>query len=248
MGTLTSWCAGSALLEYGDTGRHLLGHTTPGDTTVKRSIATFAAVAGLLVFAAPALADDASSATDASAAATTSATTDTSSSEAPATTSSTTTDPASTTTSTPPSTTTSTEVPTTTTTDVPITTTTDVPVTTDIETCTVDCIPETVENDCVTADCIPTSAGGVGPVVGAGTALPFTGIGDVLAPLLLGLVVVIGGVVAWRWAQLREAVAAAASRARQMPSRSATRTGYEQARRTLDIEQRAARVFTARVA
>jgi hypothetical protein len=84
--------------------------------------------------------------------------------------------------------------------------------------------------------------------VGAGSALPFTGIGDVLAPLLLGLVVVIGGVVAWRWAQLREAVAAAASRARDMPARSVTRTGYQAGMRQLHIEQRAARVFTARVA
>jgi hypothetical protein len=64
----------------------------------------------------------------------------------------------------------------------------------------------------------------------------------------MGLVIVIGGVVAWRWAQLREAVAAAASRARDMPARNAVRTGYQGAMRQLDIEQRAARVFTARVA
>jgi hypothetical protein len=210
---------------------------------VKRSIATLAAIAGLLVFAARALADDTSSSSDATA--TAAATVDDSSSSAPATTTDSTTD--SSTTSTP---TTTSSTPTTTS-SVPTTTTTTVPVTTDTITdaCAVDCIPETVENECTAADCIPTSAGGISPgVVGAGTSLPFTGIGDVLAPLLLGLVVVIGGVVAWRWAQLREAVAAAASRARDMPARNVVRTGYEGALRQLDIEHRAARVFTTRVA
>ncbi|MCW2926908.1 MAG: hypothetical protein JWM86_876, partial [Thermoleophilia bacterium] len=118
--------------------------------------------------------------------------------------------------------------------------------------CAADCIPESTPVECTTADCIPSSAGGAVPI-GSGNAvatLPFTGISDMLAPALLALVVVLAGVVAWRWAQLREAVAAAASRARDMPryGASPTRTGYEGARRQLDIEQRARRVFEPRVA
>lgn len=216
---------------------------------MKRSIATSVAIAGLLVFAAPALADNSSSSSDASTStATTSTSTTTDSSTSTPSTTSTTSTPS--TTSSTPSTTTSvpsttTSVPSTTT-SVP-TTTTSLPATTG--TCAVDCIPDTVETECVTADCIPSAGGAVpGTTVGAGSALPFTGISDILAPLLMGLVVVIGGVVAWRWAQLREAVAAAAARARDLPARNVTRTGYAAGMRQLDIEQRAARVFTARVA
>jgi hypothetical protein len=111
----------------------------------------------------------------------------------------------------------------------------------------VDCIPEA--EDCVAgAACLPTGgAGGIPTAVGAG-ALPFTGIEDVILPILMGLTIVLGGVVAWRWAQIREAVAEAASRARELPARNISRTGYAGATRQLHIEQRARQVFIPRVA
>jgi len=150
-----------------------------------------------------------------------------------------------------------TEVPVTTTTpsttDVPETVTTDVPdpVVTDVDTgCVVDCIPEDepVVEDCVTTDCIPVGSGAVAPVaVGSGAVLPFTGIEDVIAPLLLGLVVFLGGFVAWRWAGLREAVAAASTR-RGRTNAYTPPTGYGGAAKQLGFEQRAAEVFSARVA
>lgn len=192
-------------------------------------------MAGLLVFASTAAAGEATP-TDTSttapateAPATQAPVTETPATEAPATTEV----PATTTT-----------VPATTTT-VPATTTT-IPETTDVGPCVTDCIPES-DDTCVGADCIP-SAGGAMPTatLGAG-ALPFTGIEDVLAPLLLALTVVLGGVVAWRWAQLREAVAEAATGARGVPM-AVSRSGYAGAMRQLDIEQRARQVFATRAA
>jgi len=188
---------------------------------VKRSIATIAALAGLLVFASTAAAGEALVDSSAPTTVTTVST------------------PPSTTSSTPPSTTTST--PPTTTTTTPPTTTDGTP-----DPCTKDCIP-VAEEGCMTGDCVPTGSGGVPTAVGAGY-LPFTGIGDVIAPILLALTVLLGGVVAWRWAQLREAVAAAASRARQTPTSTNLRSGYTGATRQLHIEQRARRVFEPRVA
>lgn len=217
---------------------------------MKRSTAALAAIAGLLAFAAPAVAGEAPPA-DTSAAPTTS-TPATTTSTPPATTS---TEPPATTSSEPPATTST--VPATTTTTVPATTTATVPATTTTTTvptttdptgdpCLVDCIP--TESDCVGVDCVPIGgAGGVPTALGAGS-LPFTGIGDMIAPILMALVVLIGGVVAWRWAQLREAVAEAATRARELPARHATRTGYAGATRQLHIEHRARQVFVPRVA
>jgi hypothetical protein len=198
---------------------------------VKRSIAVLAATAGLLVFASTAVAGEALP-TDSSTTPTTST---------PTTSTPTTSTPATTTTTSVPTTTTTTTVPTT-------TTTTAVPTTTDTvtDTCVVDCIPDA--GDCVAgADCLPSAGGGIPTAVGAG-ALPFTGIEDMILPILLGLTVVLGGVVAWRWAQIREAMAEAASRARDLPARNAVRTGYAGATRQLFIEQRARQVFIPRVA
>lgn len=203
---------------------------------MKRSIAALAATACMLTWAAPAIAGEALP-TDPS---TTPPATETPVTETPVT-------------ETPvtevPTTTTTTEVPVT---DVPTTTTTvpttDVPTTTNIDPCITDCIPE-AEVGCIGADCVPVGAGAGIPtgVAGAGV-LPFTGIEDVIAPLLLALTIALGGVVAWRWAQLREAVAQAATRARRQPARDAQRSGYAGAMRQLEIERRAQRVFTARVA
>lgn len=202
---------------------------------MKRSIAALAATAGLLVFASTAIAGEALP--EDTSTTTTPPTTSTPTTEVPATT---TTEVPATTTTTVPTTTTTTTVPTT----DPGTT---IPTTTDEVPCVADCIPQ-AEAACTGADCLPIGSGAMPTTVGAGAALPFTGIGDMIAPILLALVVVIGGVVAWRWAQLREAVAEAATRARQLPARQVTRTGYEGAMRQLHIEHRARRVFTARVA
>lgn len=237
----TPACTRGTAAEPSITGTH---HT--GETIVKRSIAGLAAIAGLLTFAAPAIAGEAL-ATDASTTppATQTPATSTPVTETPTTSTPSTEAPATTTTTVPATTT---AVPTTTTT-VPTTTTTDVPTTTDVAPCVTDCIP-VAEDTCVGVDCIPSAGGGVptAGIVGSG-ALPFTGIEDVLAPLLLALTVVLGGVVAWRWAQVREAVAQAATRARQQPVDAPARhTGYATAARQLGIEQRARRVFTARVA
>ena len=190
---------------------------------MKRSIAVLAAIAGLLVFASTAVAGEALP-------------TDTSTT--PTTSTPTTSTPTTTTTTTVPTTTTTTTVP----------TTTGVPTTTDTvtDTCVVDCIPDA--DDCVAgADCLPHAGGGIPTAVGAG-ALPFTGIEDMILPLLMGLTVVLGGVVAWRWAQIREAMAEAADRARSIPARNVARTGYAGATRQLHIEHRARQVFIPRVA
>lgn len=181
---------------------------------MNRSIAALAATAGLLVFAAPALAGEGLP-TDST--------------------------PTTTTTTTVPTTT---SVPTTTTT-VP-TTTSSVPTTTSTEACAVDCIPGAEETCAV--DCVPIGGAGAVPAsFAAGGALPFTGIEDMILPMLLGLVVLLGGVVAWRWAQLREAVAEAAGRARRLPAQDA-RTAYQAATRQLQIEHRARQMFMPRVA
>lgn len=164
----------------------------------------------------------------------------------------TTTVPPVTTTTTPPTTTTTTVPPTTTTTttDVPSTTTT---TTTDGDGTGTDLIPEDVMVDtvdgCAAANCIPAAAGAGGvPITGAGGRLPFTGIGDVIAPILLSLVVLLAGIVAIRWAQLREAVARTTSRRIIGGSGVTTRTGYSSALREQQITARARRFYEPRVA
>jgi hypothetical protein len=199
---------------------------------VKRSIALVAAVVGIVVLAPAAYADSGSGTTS---------TTETPTTQTPVTETPTTQTP---TTEVVTETPVTTQVPTTTTvptTGTPITTdvTTDIPV---VDTCVADCIPE--DAGCVGADCIPSVGGGIPTAVAGAGALPFTGIEDTIAPILLALTVVLGGVVAWRWAQLRESVAIDASRARPLPAREA-RSGYAAALRTHGIEQRARRVFAA---
>ncbi|MBC7462415.1 MAG: hypothetical protein H7287_13745 [Thermoleophilia bacterium] len=111
-------------------------------------------------------------------------------------------------------------------------------------------MPTDVANACTGATCIPTSADGIPSAVrGTGTtgALPFTGVGDMIAPVLLALTVLLGGVVAWRWAQLRESVARDADRAIETPART-KHTGYQQSLRRTEIEGRARSVFQPRVA
>jgi hypothetical protein len=107
------------------------------------------------------------------------------------------------------------------------------------------CIP--TAEPCDGAECIPTAGGAYPTAVAGAGSLPFTGIEDMIAPILLALTVVLGGVVAWRWARLRESVAEAAQRLRPIAAHE-TRTGYGSAVRTLGIEQRARQVFTPRVA
>lgn len=220
---------------------------------MNRSIAIVAALVGLVVLAPSAAADTGSGDTSAPDPSTTTTTTSPTT-ETPVTTTETpvTTTPATTTTETPATTTTdtptTTEVATTTTvpaTGTPTTTATgtDVP-------CIADCIPAAEE--CVGMDCIPSAGGGIPTSYGAGSlgarSLPFTGIEDTIAPILLALTVVLGGVVAWRWAQLRESVARDASTARPIPAKEGTRSGYAAAMRRQLIEQRARQVFTPRVA
>lgn len=192
---------------------------------MKRSIILIAAFGTLAVFAPVANADSSASSTTAVPA--TSVVTET---------------PATTVTEVPA--TTVTEVPATTVTEVPTTTVvTETPTTTPSTPCITDCIPETVDA-CV--DCIPSAGGGIPTSVGSG-ALPFTGIEDSIAPILLALTVLLGGVVAWRWAQLRESVARDATQAHTTPARH-VHTGYAAALRTEMIERRARQVFTPRVA
>lgn len=172
--------------------------------------------------------------------------------------------PTDTTTTTPPPAATTTEVPVTTTTEVPVTTTstptTSTPVTTSVPTtttttsipttgteapCLADCVP--VADPCIGPECIPTAGGAYPTAVAGAGSLPFTGIEDMIAPILLALTVALGGIVAWRWARLRESVAEAAQRARPIAARE-TRSGYAAAARHFGIEQRARQVFTPRVA
>lgn len=204
---------------------------------MKRSIAVLGALGILLVGATTAHAGEAT-------------VTEPPSTEAPTTVTETVTEP---TTETPVTTETPTTTETPATTTVPDTTT-DIPVTTLGTTidngCEFDCIPTSEELVCEGAACIPgtVGAGGIPTAVGAGAALPFTGIEDAIAPLLLALTVVLGGVVAWRWAQLRESVAAAAARRAIVRADQPTNSGYASAARRLEIEDRARRVFTPRVA
>jgi hypothetical protein len=207
---------------------------------VKRSIVIVAAIAGLVICAPTALADDSNADTSAaSPPATQTPATEVPATEIPAT-------------QVPATETPATTVPATTevaaTTDVPVTAvTTTVPGTgigDDIDACVADCIPVAADT-CM--NCIPSAGGGIPHAVAGAGSLPFTGIEDTIAPLLLALVVVLGGVVAWRWAQLRESVATDADRARPLPAREA-RSGYAAAIRRNVIEQRARQVFTPRVA
>ena len=208
---------------------------------MKRTIAIAAALVGLVVLVPTAAASDTSDTTTAppsntSTSTTTTVPTTTTTTEVPVTT---------TTTSTPTTSTPTTSTPTTTTTVPTTTTTTSIPTTADEGPCMQGCIP--TAEPCEGPECIP-SAGGAYPtaVAGAGS-LPFTGIEDMIAPILLALTVVLGGVVAWRWARLRESVAEAAQRARPLAARE-TRTGYATAARNFGIEQRARQMFTPRVA
>lgn len=112
----------------------------------------------------------------------------------------------------------------------------------DVDTCA-GCIPDDVDT-CI--QCVPGAAGGGVPhAVARSGALPFTGIEDTIAPLLLALTVVLGGVVAWRWAQLRESVAIDASRARQQIPTQKAGSGYAAALRLHAIDQRARRVYSS---
>lgn len=200
---------------------------------MKRTIA-IAALVGLVVLVPTAAASDTSDTTTAPPAEATTTTPVTT--EVPVTTTPTTETP---TTSTP---TTSTPV----TTTVPTTTTATTIPTTGTETpCIADCIP--VADTCTGPECIPNAGGAFPAAVAGAGSLPFTGIEDMIAPILLALTVVLGGVVAWRWARLRESVAEAAQRARPIAAREA-RTGYAAAARSFGIEQRARQVFTPRVA
>jgi hypothetical protein len=103
--------------------------------------------------------------------------------------------------------------------------------------------------DCLDATCTPiANAGGAVPVVGAGSALPFTGISDMVAPVLLALVVLLAGVVAIRWAQLREAVARHGARRVINGAALVSKTGYAAAMREQIINDRARSFYGPRVA
>ncbi len=202
---------------------------------MKRTIAIAAALVGLVVLVPTAAANDSSDTTTAPSSDTSTTTTTppvTTTTEVPVTTTPTTSTP---TTSTPVTTT----VPTTT------TTTTTIPTTGTETPCVADCIP--VTEACDGPECIPTAGGAYPTAVAGAGSLPFTGIEDMIAPILLALTVALGGVVAWRWARLRESVAEAAQRARPLAARE-SRSGYATAARNYGIEQRARQMFTPRVA
>lgn len=222
---------------------------------MNRSIAIVAALVGLVVLAPTAAADSGSGVTSAPDPSTTTETTSPTTetpvtvTETPVTTTpaTTTTETPATTTETPATTATPTTTTTPTTTAVPVagTPTTTPTLGTDVP-CVTDCIPASEE--CAGVDCIPSAGGGIPTAVGGAGMLPFTGIEDTIAPILLALTVVLGGVVAWRWAQLRESVARDAATARPLPAKDAARSGYAAAMRRQLIEHRARQVFTPRVA
>lgn len=154
-----------------------------------------------------------------------------------ASTSTTTTPP--TTTTTPPTTTTTT-TPTTTTTTTPTSTATGIPG---------GSLPDIPENDaCITSiaacDDLPVGGEGVGPspAYGAG-GLPFTGIEDFILPLLLGIVALLGGVIAYRYATVRERLA---RMIRASQERAANRrvTGYTWALHNMDADSRTVSFWT----
>jgi hypothetical protein len=203
---------------------------------MKRSITIVAAAVGLLTIAPTAALADGATATDTPT--TTTTTTDTA---APPVTTTTTTD-----TGAPPATTTTTGTDTTTETtpDVGTTvTTTDTVTELPMSVAEVPLIPESSE--------IPIGSGaaptGV-PSIGSGRSLPFTGIGDMVGPITLALVALLGGVVAMRWAQMRESVARDAANRRNLLGAPTPATGYDRALRSFEIDARARRVFSARVA
>lgn len=79
----------------------------------------------------------------------------------------------------------------------------------------------------------PVANAGGGPRPSA--ALPFTGIEDVLLPLLLGAIVAMGGVVAYRHASLRENMMGRIAAAAGRPCERAT--GYAAALREIEESQ-----------
>lgn len=116
--------------------------------------------------------------------------------------------------------------------------------------CTVDCIPDT--NDCTDAACFPEDeCAGVNdcdgqPVLGQGRGpgivrgsgrLPFTGIEDIFLPVLLGIVALMGGVIAYRWASARDHVqrVLAAMHYRRAERAARATSGYDEVRRTIDM-------------
>lgn len=75
-------------------------------------------------------------------------------------------------------------------------------------------------------ECTPVAGAGMAPspvVRGAG-ALPFTGIEDILLPSLGGLLLLLGGIVAYRYASVRDSVDEEIAN-RPIPARRIT--GYE---------------------
>ncbi len=75
-------------------------------------------------------------------------------------------------------------------------------------------------------------------VAGAG-ALPYTGIGDVLLPILLGAIGLMGGVVLYRWAFVRDRLLRISRGMHQHRDTSPSRpTGFTDAARVLSYEDR----------
>lgn len=160
---------------------------------------------------------------------------ETSTSAEPSTTTTTTTPPETTATTT--TTTTTTPPATTTTTPTPVATTTGMP---NVDIPTNDpCI-----DDIAACDDLPVAGEGVGPgvaapVVGAGRALPFTGIEDWVLPILMGLVALLGGVTAYRYASVREGLGRAMRAAQERKARRRV-TGYTYALDNMDANARTA--------
>lgn len=208
---------------------------------MKRSIIIAVALMCLLVPTAAFAGDDATQQatpttdpTDTSTAATTSTDTSSTSTETTATT-------------TPPPTTT-----TTTTTDTPTTTTTTT-VPDGIGTGTsVDLLPADEPCDgvvgavaCGSDNALPVAGEGVGPspVVGGSGALPFTGIEDALLPALIGLVALLGGVIAYRYATVKERLSRVLRVAQERAARRRI-NGYTNALRNFDADNRTAMFWT----
>lgn len=107
--------------------------------------------------------------------------------------------------------------------------------------CTVDCIPT---DDCTTnpdsAACNPTLGEGAGPTPTAGAGrLPYTGPGDTFLQILLASIALLAGVMAFRYASVKERFVRGRDAAYAAMSRR-PRTGYAGYQRNIDADAQAA--------
>lgn len=105
------------------------------------------------------------------------------------------------------------------------------------EPCTVDCSPLDDGITGTLGDSADPEVPAGGPVAGRG-ALPFTGIGDVIMPILMSMVALLGGLLFYRHAAGRDAIDMAQAHAAEQGRMRETCSGYRDATRQVSAGTR----------